>query len=198
MVKELASKVNNKEDLKTVMSHTCTSKSRTHNKSRSYKGLLSGAIDVKVTRIERKDDPHAISQKWADYSSGTISRLYKEGMKDTLNKLLEKEIIEEIDSLANKSQSNNEKEILIDLANYISRIMGNENSKFESYNFNELPSIIKQIINETRQVKPKQLSTSNTERILNRIDQSGAKYIEVLRVCLDYNHASPHFLTISR
>jgi hypothetical protein len=114
-----------------------------------------------------------------------------------LNKLLEKEIIEEIESLANKSQSDKEKEILIDLANYISRIMGNEDSKFEGYNFNELSSIIKQIINETRQVKQKELSTSNTERILDRIDQSGAKYIEVFRVCLDYDHASPYSLTIS-
>jgi hypothetical protein len=134
---------------------------------------------------------------WAEYSSGSISRLYKEGIRDTLNKLLEKEIIEEIDSLANKSQSDEEKETLTDLANYIPRIMGNEDSKFESYNFNELPSIIKQIINETRQVKQKELSTSNTERILDRIDQSGAKYIEVFRVCLDYDHASPYSLTIS-
>jgi hypothetical protein len=99
--------------------------------------------------------------------------------------------------LANKYQSGSEKETLIDLANYISRIMGNEDSKFESYNFNEIPSIIKQIINETRQVKQKELSTSNTEKILDRIDQSGAKYIEVFRVCLDYDHASPYSLTIS-
>jgi hypothetical protein len=129
MVKELASKVNNKEeDFETIMSHTGTSKSRIYNKSRSYKELLSGAIDVKVTHIERKDDRHAISQKWADYSSGTISRLYKEGIRDTLNKLLEKEIIEEIETLANKSQSDRQKQILIDLANYISKIMGNEDS----------------------------------------------------------------------
>jgi NTE family protein len=87
LAKELASKVNNEEDLDKIMSHTGTSKSRTHKKSRSYKELLSGAIDVKVTRIERKDDPYAISQKWADYSSGSISRLYKEGIRDTLNKL---------------------------------------------------------------------------------------------------------------
>jgi hypothetical protein len=153
--------------------------------------------DYRGAMLERKDDPYAISQKWADYSSGSISQLYKEGIRDTLNKLLEKEIIEEIDSLANKSQSDKEKEILIDLANYISRIMGNKDSKFEGYNFNEIPSIIKQIINETRQVKPKQLSTSNTERVLDRIDQSGAKYIEVFRVCLDYDHASPYSLTIS-
>jgi NTE family protein len=197
MAKELARKVNNEEDLKTIMSHTGTSKSRTHNKSRSYKDLLSGAIDVKVTRIERKDDRNAISQKWADYSSGTISSLYKEGIKDTLNKLFEKEIIEEIETLANKYESGSEKETLIDLGNYISRIMGNEDSKFEGYNFNELPSIIKQIINETRQDKQKELSTGNTEKILDRIDQSGAKYIEVFRVCSDYDHASPYSLTIS-
>jgi hypothetical protein len=202
MAKESARKVNNEEDLKTIMRHTGTSKSRTYNKSRSYEELLSGAIDVKVTRIERKDDRHAISQKWADYSSGTISRLYKEAIKDTLNKLFENEIIKEIETLANKYQSGSEKEIrekeiLIDLANYISKIMGNEDSRYEVRE-NELPSIIKQRINEARQNEG--LSTGNTEKILGIVDQLGGKHIEVFRVCFDYDHphhASPHSLTIS-
>lgn len=90
---------------------------------------MFGAIDVKVTRRKRKNDPHSISQKWADYAYGNISQLYKEGIRDTLNKLLEKKIIKEIEGSANKSQSDSEKEILIDLANYISKIMANEDSK---------------------------------------------------------------------
>jgi hypothetical protein len=74
--------------------------------------------------------------------------------------------------------------------------MGNEDSGYEVCD-NELPSIIKQRINEARQ----ELSTGNAEKILGIVDQLGAKYIEAFRVCFDYDHprhASSHSLTISR
>jgi hypothetical protein len=47
---------------------------------------LKGRFAIKkVIRIERKDDPDAISQKWADYSSGSINKLYAQGVNDTLS-----------------------------------------------------------------------------------------------------------------
>jgi NTE family protein len=65
-----------------------TSKSRSQKKKRTYLELLRGGFVVhKVVRIERKDDQDAISEKWADYSSGTISKLYNQGQKDTINSL---------------------------------------------------------------------------------------------------------------
>jgi hypothetical protein len=42
-------------------------------------------------RIERADDSYSISEKWADYSSGTISGLVEQGQTDTLTKLREQE-----------------------------------------------------------------------------------------------------------
>jgi NTE family protein len=65
-----------------------TSKSRSQKKKRTYLELLRGGFVLhKVVRIERKDDQDAISEKWADYSSGTISKLYNQGKEDTINSL---------------------------------------------------------------------------------------------------------------
>jgi NTE family protein len=65
-----------------------TSKSRSQKKKRTYIQLLRGGFVLhKVVRIEREDDQDAISEKWADYSSGTISNLYKQGQKDTINSI---------------------------------------------------------------------------------------------------------------
>lgn len=65
-----------------------TSKSRSQKKKRTYLELLRGGFVInKVMRIERADDQDAISEKWADYSSGTISNLYKQGRRDTVNSL---------------------------------------------------------------------------------------------------------------
>jgi NTE family protein len=66
-----------------------SSKSRSiKKKNRQYKELLQGGFIIdKVVRIERTDDPDAISEKWADYSSGTISRLFEQGYNDTKTRL---------------------------------------------------------------------------------------------------------------
>jgi predicted acylesterase/phospholipase RssA len=54
-------------------------------KPREYEELLKGRFAIsRVVRIERKDDPYAISQKWADYSSGSINRLFNQGFEDAL------------------------------------------------------------------------------------------------------------------
>jgi hypothetical protein len=55
-------------------------------KRRRYIDLLKGRFAIKkVIRIERKDDPDAISQKWADYSTGSINKLFAQGINDTLS-----------------------------------------------------------------------------------------------------------------
>ena len=64
------------------------SRSRSQKKKRQYKELLKGGFIIdNVVRIERKDDPDSISEKWADYSSGTISRLFQQGHDDTKARL---------------------------------------------------------------------------------------------------------------
>jgi NTE family protein len=57
------------------------SKQRT-GKSRKYEDLIKGRFRLsKVITIERKDDRHSISNKWADFSSKTIEDLIEEGQK---------------------------------------------------------------------------------------------------------------------
>ena len=43
-----------------------------------------GFLIEKVIRIERADEPHGISEKWADYSSLSVAGLFEQGVKDTL------------------------------------------------------------------------------------------------------------------
>jgi NTE family protein len=57
------------------------SKQRT-GKPRKYEDLIKGRFKLsKVITIERKDDRHSISNKWADFSSKTIEDLIEEGQK---------------------------------------------------------------------------------------------------------------------
>jgi NTE family protein len=59
-------------------------------KPRSYIDLLGGGFLIeKVIRIERADEPHGISEKWADYSSLSVHQLFEQGMKDTLRALVD-------------------------------------------------------------------------------------------------------------
>jgi len=45
---------------------------------RTYIELLRGGFVIhRFVRTVRTDDPDSISEKWADYSAGTISRLFK-------------------------------------------------------------------------------------------------------------------------
>ena len=60
---------------------------------RYYYDLLKKKFDVEeVIKVQRKDDKHTISDKIFDFSSITILNLLREGEKDTLNELIEKEI----------------------------------------------------------------------------------------------------------
>lgn len=55
---------------------------------RKYVDLLKGRFDVNnVIRIERQDDPHTISNKWADFSSGSIKEMIMNGYSQALDHL---------------------------------------------------------------------------------------------------------------
>jgi NTE family protein len=73
-----------KEKLSKFLTDTKTeskpeSKHRT-GRPRKYEDLIKGRFKLsKVVTIERKDDRHSISNKWADFSSKTIEDLIEEG-----------------------------------------------------------------------------------------------------------------------
>ncbi|MFZ0556116.1 MAG: hypothetical protein WAM26_12560 [Nitrososphaeraceae archaeon] len=70
-------------EIKGILEEYCKSAFNS-GEPRKYIELLRGR---KVVRIERKDDPDAISQKWADYSSGIIEKLLDQGLKDAMTAL---------------------------------------------------------------------------------------------------------------
>ena len=57
----------------------------------------------KVVRIEREDNPNTISRKWVDYSLTTLQKLYDQGHKDTVDRLIEQELMKDVDSLQSQS-----------------------------------------------------------------------------------------------
>ncbi|MGA7899796.1 MAG: hypothetical protein WCA39_13150, partial [Nitrososphaeraceae archaeon] len=57
--------------------------------NRKYSDLLDNQFDMtQVIRIERSPDTDDISNKWCDFSSDTIDTLIRQGMIDTLRKLV--------------------------------------------------------------------------------------------------------------
>jgi predicted acylesterase/phospholipase RssA len=55
---------------------------------RTYRDLVNKRFDItKVTRIERSFDKDDIANKWCDFSLGTITNLFNQGIKDALQTL---------------------------------------------------------------------------------------------------------------
>jgi NTE family protein len=53
---------------------------------RLYKEIVEGRFDInQIVRIERENDENTISDKTFDFSSGTITRLLKDGFEDTID-----------------------------------------------------------------------------------------------------------------
>jgi predicted acylesterase/phospholipase RssA len=105
--------IEHKSKLINILKDEATSRFR-DGKKRNYKDLLIGkfAID-KIIRIERKDDPSSISEKWLDLSKITVDNLIKEGIKDTVCTL----IMEIVKSLDNKNARTVDKEKLFEILN---------------------------------------------------------------------------------
>lgn len=79
-----------KEEVSKVLNKEGKSRFRT-GKPRKYADLLKGKFHVnEVLRVERRDDLHSISNKWADWSSITVASLLEEGKKDALTKLIDR------------------------------------------------------------------------------------------------------------
>jgi NTE family protein len=55
-----------------------------NNEERTYKRLLEGRFDIRVCRIDRRDDKDTISGKHSDFSSSTIRILMDNGEKDAI------------------------------------------------------------------------------------------------------------------
>ncbi|HJU85078.1 MAG TPA: hypothetical protein VJ551_01180 [Nitrososphaeraceae archaeon] len=79
-------------DIDAILDKDAKSTHRTgkdYGKTRKYRNLLDKRFDIsKLVRIERSGDKNDISNKWCDFSSGTISKLLEQGIDDALNTLV--------------------------------------------------------------------------------------------------------------
>jgi hypothetical protein len=93
-----------KEEVSKILNKLARSRFRT-GEPRKYMDLLKGKFDVnEVLRVERRDDLHSTSNKWADWSSITISSLLEEGKKDALTKLIQR-LIDLVNNLSRDIQN---------------------------------------------------------------------------------------------
>jgi hypothetical protein len=92
---------------------------------RKYRDLVEETFDItKVIRIERSVDRNDISNKWCDFSLGTISNLFNQGIEDTLKTLAREgkiskgihEAYDEIDIFINNAEKQNANHDLIQSA----------------------------------------------------------------------------------
>jgi len=60
--------------------------------TRTYGELIETVFDIDITRIERTPNENEISFKWCDYSVQTIDNLINQGIKDTLNVMIEESL----------------------------------------------------------------------------------------------------------
>jgi hypothetical protein len=103
----------NSEIINDILKGEATSRLR-DGKKRTNEDLLVGKFVIdKVIRIERKDDPDSISEKWADLSKKTIDKLIKQGIEDTVRTL----IVEIVKSVDSEYTSNVNKEKLFTILN---------------------------------------------------------------------------------
>jgi len=72
-----------KADLDNYLSSINSKSKKRSSGSRDFKDLIDGRFSIeKLITVERKDDKHTISSKWADFTSDTIDCLIKEGESD--------------------------------------------------------------------------------------------------------------------
>ena len=88
LIKQIKLANEKKIDVEKVLEMPAKSKKRT-GENRKYSDLLDNQFDMtQVIRIERSPDTDDISNKWCDFSSDTIDTLIRQGMIDTLRKLV--------------------------------------------------------------------------------------------------------------
>ena len=92
-----ANSENKKNELRNKFDRLLTeenAKSKQRNgKPRKYQDLIKGRFDLETAfHLERKDDPHTISNKWFDFSASTITTLIEDGRREALERLKDKKL----------------------------------------------------------------------------------------------------------
>lgn len=82
----------NNLQFKDILSENAPRSRRRDGSTRTYGELIETVFDIDITRIERTPNDNEISFKWCDYSVQTIDNLINQGIKDTLNVMIEQSL----------------------------------------------------------------------------------------------------------
>ena len=80
-----------KSEINHILSQPTKRSTQRTGKRRTYGNLIDGRFDTKVIRIERSIDTDDVANKWCDFSLGTISNLFTQGIHDA-SETLAKEV----------------------------------------------------------------------------------------------------------
>ena len=82
----------NNLQFKNILSKKAPRSRKRDGSTRTYGELIETVFDIDITRIERTPNENEISFKWCDYSVQTIDNLINQGIKDTLNVMIEESL----------------------------------------------------------------------------------------------------------
>lgn len=87
--RKLAEKNNLQTQINDILIMSAPRSRKRDGSTRTYGELIETVFDIDITRIERTPNENEISFKWCDYSVQTIDNLINQGIKDTLNVMIE-------------------------------------------------------------------------------------------------------------
>jgi hypothetical protein len=82
----------NNLQFKNILSKEAPRSRKRDGSPRTYGELIETVFDIDITRIERTPNENEISFKWCDYSVQTIDNLINQGIKDTLDVMIEQSL----------------------------------------------------------------------------------------------------------
>ena len=90
--RKLAEKNNLQTQINDILIMNAPRSRKRDGSTRTYGELIETVFDIDITRIERTPNENEISFKWCDYSVQTIDNLINQGIKDTLNVMIEESL----------------------------------------------------------------------------------------------------------
>ena len=90
--RKLAEKNNLQTQINDILIMNAPRSRKRNGSTRTYGELIETVFDIDITRIERTPNENEISFKWCDYSVQTIDNLINQGIKDTLNVMIEESL----------------------------------------------------------------------------------------------------------
>ena len=82
----------NNLEIKNILNKVAPKSRERNGSTRTYNKLIKTVFDIDIVRIERTADKDEVSFKWCDYTVQNIDNLIIQGVKDTLNSVIQESL----------------------------------------------------------------------------------------------------------